>query len=80
MAHKDAVVKANVDGVAFLMKKNKIDVHFGVGKILGHRQGEGRRGEGRRHGSRHEEHRYCHWLATPAASRASMSISMKRPS
>jgi dihydrolipoamide dehydrogenase len=33
MAHKDAVVKANVDGVAFLMKKNKIDVHFGVGSI-----------------------------------------------
>jgi dihydrolipoamide dehydrogenase len=33
MAHKDAVVKANVDGVAFLMKKNKIDVHFGTGSI-----------------------------------------------
>src|SRR5438046_10699926 len=25
MAHKDAVVKSNVDGVAFLFKKNKID-------------------------------------------------------
>ena len=33
MAHKDSVVKANVDGVAFLMKKNKIDVHFGTGSI-----------------------------------------------
>ncbi|MEM7463923.1 MAG: dihydrolipoyl dehydrogenase, partial [Pseudomonadota bacterium] len=35
MAHKDAVVKANVDGVAFLMKKNKIDVHTGLGSIAG---------------------------------------------
>jgi len=34
LAHKDAVVKANVDGVAFLMKKNKIDVHFGTGSIV----------------------------------------------
>jgi dihydrolipoamide dehydrogenase len=28
------VVKANVDGIAFLMKKNKIDVHFGVGSFV----------------------------------------------
>jgi dihydrolipoamide dehydrogenase len=28
-------VKSNVDGVAFLMKKNKIDVHTGTGKVLG---------------------------------------------
>jgi dihydrolipoamide dehydrogenase len=28
-------VKGNVDGVAFLMKKNKIDTHFGTGSILG---------------------------------------------
>ena len=34
MAHKHGVVKANVDGVAFLMKKNKIDVHFGTGSIV----------------------------------------------
>jgi len=33
MAHKDATVKANVDGVAFLMKKNKIEVFQGTGKI-----------------------------------------------
>ncbi|MEM9331756.1 MAG: dihydrolipoyl dehydrogenase [Pseudomonadota bacterium] len=33
MKHKDGVVKANVDGVAFLMKKNKIDVHFGTGSV-----------------------------------------------
>ncbi|QKV19956.1 dihydrolipoyl dehydrogenase [Oricola thermophila] len=35
MAHKDATVKANVDGVAFLMKKNKVDVLRGTGKVLG---------------------------------------------
>ena len=33
MAHKDATVKANVDGVAFLMKKNKVEVFHGTGKI-----------------------------------------------
>ena len=33
MAHKDATVKANVDGVAFLMKKNKIDTFHGTGTI-----------------------------------------------
>jgi dihydrolipoamide dehydrogenase len=34
MAHKDATVKANVDGVAFLMKKNKVDVVAGTGRIV----------------------------------------------
>jgi dihydrolipoamide dehydrogenase len=34
MAHKDATVKANVDGVAFLFKKNKIDTFHGTGKIV----------------------------------------------
>ena len=34
MAHKEAVIKSNVDGVAFLMKKNKIDVHNGLGSIV----------------------------------------------
>jgi dihydrolipoamide dehydrogenase len=31
---KAGVVKSNVDGIAFLMKKNKIDVHTGVGSFL----------------------------------------------
>ena len=35
MAHKDATVKSNVDGVAFLFKKNKIDGFQGTGKVLG---------------------------------------------
>jgi dihydrolipoamide dehydrogenase len=34
MAHKDEVVKANVGGVAFLFKKNKIDSFIGTGKII----------------------------------------------
>jgi dihydrolipoamide dehydrogenase len=35
MAHKDAVVKANVSGVAFLFKKNKVESHIGTGTVLG---------------------------------------------
>lgn len=35
LAFKDAGVKGNVDGVAFLLKKNKIDTYHGAGRILG---------------------------------------------
>jgi dihydrolipoamide dehydrogenase len=35
MAHKDAVVDANVSGVAFLFKKNKIDSVRGIGSLAG---------------------------------------------
>lgn len=34
MAHKDATVAANVSGVAFLFKKNKIDTFRGTGKVV----------------------------------------------
>jgi dihydrolipoamide dehydrogenase len=34
MAHKDATVAANVNGVAFLFKKNKIDSFRGTGKVI----------------------------------------------
>ncbi|MBN9045079.1 MAG: dihydrolipoyl dehydrogenase [Rhizobiales bacterium] len=34
-AHKDATVKANVTGVEFLFKKNKITPYIGTGKIIG---------------------------------------------
>ena len=34
MAHKDTTVAQNVKGIEFLMKKNKIDVLRGTGKIL----------------------------------------------
>ena len=35
LAHKDKTVEANVSGVAFLFKKNKIDSFRGVGKVVG---------------------------------------------
>ncbi|PYE42272.1 dihydrolipoamide dehydrogenase [Rhizobium sp. PP-F2F-G20b] len=35
MEHKDATVKSNVEGVAFLFKKNKIDAMQGTGRIAG---------------------------------------------
>lgn len=34
VARKSDVVKQNVDGIAFLMKKNKIDVHHGTGSFV----------------------------------------------
>jgi dihydrolipoamide dehydrogenase len=34
IGRKAGVVKSNVDGIAFLMKKNKIDVHTGVGSFV----------------------------------------------
>ncbi len=34
LAHKDATVKANTDGVAFLLKKNKIDAFRGSARIV----------------------------------------------
>ncbi len=34
MAHKDATVAANVNGVAFLFKKNKVDGIIGAGRIV----------------------------------------------
>ena len=34
ITRKADVVKSNVDGIAFLMKKNKIDVHKGVGSFV----------------------------------------------
>jgi dihydrolipoamide dehydrogenase len=34
LAHKDATVAANVNGVAFLFKKNKIDSFRGTGKVI----------------------------------------------
>ena len=35
MKHKTDTVDANVNGVAFLLKKHKIDVFFGTGRIVG---------------------------------------------
>ena len=33
MKHKDDTVGANVQGVGFLLKKNKVDAYFGAGSI-----------------------------------------------
>jgi len=33
LAFKDEGVKGNVDGVAYLLKKNKIDAHHGIGRV-----------------------------------------------
>jgi dihydrolipoamide dehydrogenase len=38
MKHKDAVIKASTDGVAFLMKKNKVTVIAGRGSLAGRGQ------------------------------------------
>ncbi len=35
MKHKDDTVAANVNGVAFLLKKHKIDAFIGAGRLLG---------------------------------------------
>ena len=35
MAHKDAVVDANVKGVSFLFKKNKVEILTGTGTVMG---------------------------------------------
>ncbi len=40
MKHKQETVDANVSGVAFLLKKNKVDAFHGLGTILGTGQGE----------------------------------------
>jgi dihydrolipoamide dehydrogenase len=34
MKRKDGVVKSLTDGIGFLMKKNKVAVHYGTGKLL----------------------------------------------
>jgi len=34
VSRKDGVVKANNDGIAFLMKKNKIDTYYGIGSFV----------------------------------------------
>ncbi|MGL4495307.1 MAG: dihydrolipoyl dehydrogenase [Beijerinckiaceae bacterium] len=34
MKHKDETVAANVNGVAFLLKKNKVEAHHGLGTII----------------------------------------------
>jgi dihydrolipoamide dehydrogenase len=55
MSRKDKVVGALVDGVGFLMKKNKIEVLAGAGKLLGGAKVEvtGADGAKQAHGAKH---------------------------
>ena len=50
LAHKDETVAANVTGVEFLFKKNKITTFRGIGSIAGAGQGAGDAGKRRRPG------------------------------
>ncbi|GHB25321.1 dihydrolipoyl dehydrogenase [Pseudovibrio japonicus] len=40
LAHKDKTIDGNVTGIDYLFKKNKIDVHTGVGRVLAQGQVE----------------------------------------
>jgi len=46
MAHKDATVKSNVEGVAFLFKKNKVEALQGTGRITAPGRVEVTKGDG----------------------------------
>ena len=69
MKHKDDTVGANVQGVAFLLKKNKVDAFFGTGSIPRRRQGRSDRRGRLETGSRDQEHRHRHRLGRRAAAR-----------
>ena len=62
MAHKDATVAANVKGVAFLIKKNKIDCFRGTGKVVSAGKVSVTGEDGKVAGDRDEEHRHRHRL------------------
>ena len=69
MKHKADTVGANVNGVAFLFKKNKVDGFRGLGRIDGSRQGFRDRTRWRRANAGDEEHRHCYRLGGRAAAR-----------
>src|SRR5665811_585596 len=48
LAFKDSGVKGNVDGVAYLLKKNKVDAYHGTGRILAAHQSKSRPRRARR--------------------------------
>ena len=67
MAFKDEGVKGNVDGVAFLLRKNKIDHFHGTGRVLGARQGRGDLHQRRDADHRDQGYRHRHRLGAGAA-------------
>ena len=58
MNHKTETVAANVGGVDYLFKKNKITTFRGIGSIAGARQGAGDAAERADHGNRDQEYRH----------------------
>ena len=69
MKHKDDTVAANVNGVAFLFKKNKIDWIKGDGRDRRARQGRSSKADGRRRDARDEGDRHRHRLRRREAAR-----------
>ena len=69
MKHKDETVAANVNGVAFLFKKNKIDGFRGVGRHRRRRQGRSDGADGADANAGDQEHRHRHRLRRRAAAR-----------
>ena len=69
LAFKDEGVKGNVDGVAFLLKKNKIDHFHGTGRILGPSQVEVEIHQRREADRRGEVYRHRHRLRGRGPSR-----------
>ncbi len=69
LAFKDKGVKGNVDGVEFLLKKNKIDAFHGTGRITAPAHGRGRGRQGQDASPRDQGHRHRHRLGGGACAR-----------
>ncbi len=78
MKHKDDTVAANVNGVAFLFKKNKIDSVFGEGSVRSPGKVVVKGDDGNEKTARDQGDRHRHRLGRRASCRASRST--RRPS
>ena len=67
MKHKDDTVAANVNGVAFLFKKNKIDWVSGEGRIAAPGRVIVKGADGKETDARDQGDRHRHWLRRRAA-------------
>ena len=77
LAFKDEGVKGNVDGVAYLLKKNKIDTFHGTATILGAGQGRRHARQRRQAAAGGQEHRHRHRLGRRPGCPASPSTSAR---
>ena len=64
--YKSDVVAKNSAGVTYLMKKNKVTVFNGFGKIVGQRKGRGRSRRRQERDDRDKEHHHRHRLGRAA--------------